>query len=395
MKEDIAQQLNRLLGEDRDACLERESTTFDRQTGCLQSMVLFGAGVLGRQTLAGLRSLGIEPVAFADNNPKVWNSVVDGVQVLSPAAAVEEFGKTAGFVLTVWRDSGGHPIAHVTEQLQALGPVRVTSVAALYWKYPETFLPYFFLDLPHKTLDEADQIRAAFALLSDDCSRHEFLAQVRWRLWLDFPGLPPRVPWKPYLPDLFQLTGDDVFVDCGAFDGDTLRDWLLTRGSSFKHVFALEPDPINFARMQSFLNTQDPAIQSKVTLWQLAVGAEHGTLRFDAAGTAQSAKTETGSITVECACLDELFQEDNPTYIKMDIEGAEEEALTGATRIIRERAPILAICVYHRFDHLWKLPLLMRSLSEEYRFHMRPHADACWDLVCYAVPRSRAIGASR
>ena len=93
--------------------------------------------------------------------------------------------------------------------------------------------------------------------------------------------------------------------------------------------------------------------------------------------------------------MDELFQEDNPTYIKMDIEGAEEEALTGATRIIRERAPILAICVYHRFDHLWKLPLLMRSLSEEYRFHMRPHADACWDLVCYAVPRSRAIGASR
>jgi len=94
---------------------------------------------------------------------------------------------------------------------------------------------------------------------------------------------------------------------------------------------------------------------------------------------------------IKCASLDELFADAYPTYIKMDIEGAEMDALTGASRIIRDSSPVLAICVYHRIDHLWKLPLLLRSLSDKYTFFLRPHADACWDLVCYAVPLERLV----
>jgi len=52
-------------------------------------------------------------------------------------------------------------------------------------------------------------------------------------------------------------------------------------------------------------------------------------------------------------------------------------------------APIVAVCVYHRQDHLWRIPLMLRELSDEYEFFLRPHNEEGWDLVCYAVPRAR------
>ena len=75
----------------------------------------------------------------------------------------------------------------------------------------------------------------------------------------------------------------------------------------------------------------------------------------------------------------------------MDIEGAEPETLNGSIRIIQKHSPVLAISVYHQFDHLWKLPLLIKSLSEQYSFFLRPYRLAHWDLVCYAIPTNRII----
>jgi hypothetical protein len=77
----------------------------------------------------------------------------------------------------------------------------------------------------------------------------------------------------------------------------------------------------------------------------------------------------------------------------MDIEGSEMDALAGASRIIREQGPLLAICVYHKQDDLWKIPLLIHSLNPEYRFFLRPHKLEVWDLVCYAVPKARCLAA--
>jgi hypothetical protein len=83
----------------------------------------------------------------------------------------------------------------------------------------------------------------------------------------------------------------------------------------------------------------------------------------------------------------------HPTFIKMDIEGAEMDALRGARETIQKHKPILSICVYHRQDDLWRVPLLIESMAEGYRFYLRPHDVDGWQLVCYAVPegRSRAL----
>jgi hypothetical protein len=87
--------------------------------------------------------------------------------------------------------------------------------------------------------------------------------------------------------------------------------------------------------------------------------------------------------------LDELLYDYTPTYIKMDIEGGELEALKGARNIIKSAMPILAICVYHKQSDFWEIPLLIRSITEGYRFFLRAYSWSGFEVVCYAVPEKR------
>jgi hypothetical protein len=78
-----------------------------------------------------------------------------------------------------------------------------------------------------------------------------------------------------------------------------------------------------------------------------------------------------------------------PTFIKMDIEGAEPRALAGACETIRKHAPFLAICVYHELEHLWQIPLAIKAIREDYQIFLRRHAADHWETVCYGRPIQR------
>lgn len=77
------------------------------------------------------------------------------------------------------------------------------------------------------------------------------------------------------------------------------------------------------------------------------------------------------------------------TFLKLDIEGDEPDALVGARSAIERNRPILAICVYHLQSHLWSLPLQMRSMVTGYDFFLRAHNEEGFDLICYGIPRER------
>ncbi|WP_050782855.1 FkbM family methyltransferase [Selenomonas sp. oral taxon 137] len=94
---------------------------------------------------------------------------------------------------------------------------------------------------------------------------------------------------------------------------------------------------------------------------------------------------EDGSERAEFRPLDEVLGEAPVTLVKMDIEGAEPLALRGAERIIREHAPKLAICTYHRAEHLWEIPALIREMNPAYRFYFRHHDTDETETVCYAI----------
>ncbi len=383
-------QLEELLSEPVASVMRREQSTFDKLVAPFnKSLVLFGAGGLGRKTLAGLRQVGIEPLAFTDNNPLLWESTVEGVPVLSPQVAAQEFANSAAFIVSIWRGEGTDRMPERQQQLLDLGCVKVIPFGYLFWKYPDIFLPHYACDLPHKLYKQANDVLGAYLLWADPASRREYLAQLRWRMLLDFDGLPSPVIHEIYFPDDLVINlPNEVFIDCGAFDGDTIRSFIKRRGTAFSKILAFEPDPINFLVLQQYVTALPRTQQERITAYQLAVGARQEKVRFTATGN-EAASVGSGPLEINCAALDEILVDYPPTYIKMDIEGSELDAIRGARRTIEKSLPVLAVCVYHRQDHLWQIPLLIHSISDQYRFFLRPHLMEVWDLVCYAVPADR------
>jgi FkbM family methyltransferase len=215
----------------------------------------------------------------------------------------------------------------------------------------------------------------------------------------DFDGLSHPVGHPQYFPDdLFSWSDEEWMVDGGAYDGDTVRMVSSGHGDCFGHILALEPDPANFMKLQETVAALSPAARAKVDCRQIALASERGTLHLDATGTAASTTSiasSAGTIAVNAETLDSLVVAARPTFIKLDIEGFELDALEGAHKTIERHAPILAICVSHRKNRLWGIPLLLRQWRGDYAFFLRPHNEEGWDLVCYAVPRARLIGSAR
>ena len=77
--------------------------------------------------------------------------------------------------------------------------------------------------------------------------------------------------------------------------------------------------------------------------------------------------------------------------IKMDIEGAEYDALLGARKVIERDKPILAICVYHTQNDIWRIPLLIREMLPEHKLYLRAYEGDGFQTVAFAVPPHRTL----
>src|SRR5262249_835446 len=206
------------------------------------------------------------PLAFADNAPARHGTSIDGIPVMSPADAAQAFGRVAVFVVTIWGANSPHRFAHSRDQLLALGCDVVSPFPPLFWKYVEDLLPFYLQDLPSRALEQRDQVLRGFDVWSDDASRSEYVAQVRFRLTADFDGLSHPVGHPQYFPDdLFAWRDDEWFVDAGAYDGDTVRTLAALHGDRFAHVLAVEPDPLNFAQLQATVAGLPAAVRAKVS----------------------------------------------------------------------------------------------------------------------------------
>lgn len=388
-------ELDELLSESLDSVAAREREGFDQAVAPFgDRLALFGAGSLGRQVAARLRSDGIEPLAFVDNNPARWGAELDGLTILSPEDAVRRLGANAAFVVTIW--SLGHRFIQTRAQLIGLGCRRVVSAVPLRWKYSSDLLPFFWLDRPSGVYRDKEHVRAALELFKEDFSRQEYLAQIRFRALGDFDRLSDPVSEESYFPtDLFELRADERFVDGGAYDGVTVRALLARAGEEGGYIAAFEPDPGNFSRLKECVKGLSSRERARVQLDQRALSNRRERLRFEAKGDMGSAISATGSIEVEAIPLDDVSLDPPPTFIKMDIEGAEPAALAGARRIIERHRPLLAICLYHQQDHLWSIPLQIAHMSDAYEFFLRPHEEDGWQLVCYAIPRDRLKNGQR
>jgi len=375
----IERELDDILSEPRSSVVERERNTLDQLLAASNHrVVLFGAGNLGRQTLTCLRGIGVDPLAFSDNNAKIWNTSIENVPVFSPSEAAERFGRDALFLVTIW--SPNHWYTETLRQLSMLGCERVAPISAVHWRFEDHFLPFYALDTPSNLHRYADEIAEASTIWADDASAKEYIRQIKWRFVGEWEFT--RDPEESYFPDsIFQLTPGELFLDCGAFDGDTVRA-VLRREPSFGRIHAVESEEVTFQRLSAFLDSLPQNLRARIKAHSCAVGPARGIARFpDSRG---------GETVVRQEALPGLLDlDERVTYIKMDIEGAELDGLKGGRDVIQRDGPVLAICVYHQPEHFWQVPLLIKDMLPEHKMYLRCYEGDGWQTVAYAVPTER------
>jgi FkbM family methyltransferase len=383
--------LHQIASESATHARVRENTVLDRLLAqCNRRCVIFGAGTMGHRALSALQSMGVEPLSFADNNPVLWEKSVDGIPILSPEDAAELFGRDAVFFIAIRNEN--HWYRETFNQLQQLGCTYISSSEPIAWRFPDKFPPFLLYDLPHNLYAHADQVARAARLWADEESAAEYAAQIQLRAFGDPSGLSaPEIEESYILSGVFQLGQDDVLLDCGAYDGDTIRN-LIENQVQFEKIEAVEADSHSFARLADFVSTLAPERANRIRLHQCAVGARRGTVRFDDTGGVDAKVSDKGRTLIEMVPIDVMFATKRVSMIKMDIEGGEYAALIGAQQVIQRDRPILAICVYHCQEDIWRLPLLIRSLCPEYRMYLKAYRGDGIQTVVYAVPPERVLG---
>jgi FkbM family methyltransferase len=369
----------------------RENTVLDRLLmECDRKCVIFGAGTMGQRALSALQSMGVQPLSFADNNPVLWGKSVDGIPVLSPEDAAELFGADAVFFIAIRNEN--HWYRETFNQLLRLGCTHISSSEPIAWRFPDMFPPFLLYNLPHNLYAHADEVADAARLWADEESTAEYAAQIQLRAFGDPFGLTaPGLEESYILSGVFQLGPEDVFLDCGAYDGDTIRN-LIDNQIQFARIEAVEADAHSFARLADFVSELEPDVSNRIRLHQCAVGARRGTVRFDDTGGVDSKVSDEGRILIDMVPIDVMFATKRVSMIKMDIEGGEYDALIGAQQVIQRDRPILAICVYHSQEDIWRLPLLIRTLCPEHRMYLKAYRGDGIQTVVYAVPPERVLG---
>ena len=375
--------LNDLLSRDAAEWLAR-----GQLPGRGDTLVLVGAGQLGREVAHRLGTCGRPPAAFLDETPTLDGTSIDGVPVLGLRDAVARYGRRAWFAVTIW--SAGHSYLVTRGRLAASGCTRVCSFLDLAWSEPDVLLPHYAFDLPHATVEEREPIERVFGLLADQASRRHFLAHLRFRLTRDYSELPAPASPAYLAPDVLPRFHRVTYVDGGAHHGVTLREFLRHHGQALVEAHMFEPDPVNHARLVEAVARLDAPIRSRVRCHRAALSSRDGTERLFAHGGAASAIAPTGREVVESRRLDSVLGEaqNGPVLIKLDVEGHEARAIRGAERTIRKRTTCVVACLYHRPRDLWAIPLLLHGYRPDLRFYIRTEGTDGAGVVCYAVPSS-------
>lgn len=216
-----------------------------------------------------------------------------------------------------------------------------------------------------------------YNLLADDKSKELMVAYVNQRVSGSFDYCSDLLVESRYFKNgVLEFTDHEVFVDCGAYTGDSIRDFLRCSGGL---IYAFEPDAANFQELEMYR----PKLKNAVLI-NKGVFSEEKTLFFEADKGKSSAIGEKGTQQIVCTTLDKELDGENVTFIKMDIQGSEEAALIGAKNILLHHKPKLAICVAHRPQDLFVIIEYLETLNVGYKYYFRMQEARYSDIALIA-----------
>ena len=346
-------------------------------------LIIFGAGNIGREVLASLRSHGFNPIIFAVDKKPSESVVVDGVQVLSLDDALKSIDKNPIIVCSIY--SPGHKFVATKERLLSACPsAEIYSFLTVLLAIEEKkFKKYFFIH-PDFERDNFEKYEEIYNKLEDKKSRETLASHLRLRLLHDFSiEAAPRTCCP--LPNILSHNGNLSYVDGGAYDGDTIIDFISSRGE-FSQIWGIEPDSYNRVRMENRLSMLYPgSILSKISIVPKVLWRSTDGIGFNESGNMGSSISPNSSSRYDSISIDNLLSgTDSNTLIKLDVEGAEMDVLAGAMKTTHRLRPTWAISAYHNPNDLVDIFSWLERTKQGYKYGLRCYGGDGSDLMIYA-----------
>ncbi len=183
---------------------------------------------------------------------------------------------------------------------------------------------------------------------------------------------------------------EEVFIDCGAYDGQSAVLFSKWCENKYKHIYCFEPDKDNLELCKRTLKEQ--LVDTSYTIIPKGAWKEDDILFFSQTADVASHICDDSENSVQVTSIDKEFDEkrkEKVTFIKMDIEGAELEALKGAENTIKKYTPKLAISIYHKPEDIFTIPSYILSINSDYVFYIRHYTFGICDTILYAIPKGR------
>lgn len=333
-----------------------------------KEIVIFGAGNCGHAVYDFLTDKNIKVSAFCDN-------ILTGVdhETSLPIINVTRMNmdRDKYFVLISVADEPVYKA--IDNQLKSMGFEDNQCLCMM--NYIE-IVPISFL------LEHRQYYQMVFDMLEDEFSKKTYIERIK-RVYTLSDISDVMQPEENQYFDEVKLTEHEVFVDCGAYIGDTAMEFIKRVDGKYRQIYMFEAEQSKSGQIKRNLK------EAKYELYTFGVWSENGKLNFSADGSSASKISmvmgEGDDTKIDVVALDSVHFNELPTFVKMDIEGAEKEALIGAKHLISDYCPKLAICIYHKREDLYELPLLIKELNPEYKLYIRHYSDHFAETVCYAL----------
>ena len=232
-------------------------------------------------------------------------------------------------------------------------------------------------------LENWSKIQAVYDMLEDEASRRTYADVINFKISGKIEYLNRCTsPKEEIYGEIIPLSDSEIFVDLGAYNGDTISEFISACEGKYQHIYAFEPNPKNFRR----LSKNFPGNEN-ITLFNAAAGSENGTAEISLNEGRMSRSGGAGkAVEIPVLAVDEAVP-GQATVIKLDVEGAEREAILGAKKHISGGAKILC-SLYHRNEDMFDLPLLIKSLDPDLKFYIRHQLYIpAWETNLYAVQK--------
>lgn len=225
-----------------------------------------------------------------------------------------------------------------------------------------------------------ERLECVYNRLADEQSKKVFKNAVMYKLtgkteYLFDCETPPDEIYE----NILKLNNNEIYFDLGAYRGDTIEEFLL-QVSDYNKIVAVEPDLKTYNKLCNA--TQ---IIENITNINACVSDIDGETRFDMQHSRGSSIGQ-GNGCIKSITIDTLAKDFTPTYIKMDIEGAEVAAVKGGADAISNLKPKMQIAAYHRSEDLFAVPESVIKLRNDYKIYLRHYPSLpCWDMSYYFI----------